>query len=256
MGRDGSRHGRRREAGGSAVHLLHARRLQRVAAADRFERTWTGRWAPGAASAAPNGPRGGRDRTLDARPGGPQLRIPKPRQGSYFPPLLEPRKTSERAPVAVIPSRPPARLRPSGRIAPGGRRGSAACPRARWTTWCRRRGCRGSAGAPSAGRAGASTSAWVPPSTARYREAIRPRRGGTPKGVPRGERPYLWPDATYLKQREGGRIVSVAATVAAAADARGAARSSVRTSGHRRQKPSGPPSPAARSSVACTASSR
>jgi len=29
-----------------------------------------------------------------------------------------------------------------------------------------------------------------------------------------GEWPYLWLDATYLKQREGGRIVSVAAIIA------------------------------------------
>jgi hypothetical protein len=33
---------------------------------------------------------------------------------------------------------------------------------------------------------------------------------------PEGEWPYLWLDATYLKQREGGRIVSVAAIVAVA----------------------------------------
>jgi transposase-like protein len=30
------------------------------------------------------------------------------------------------------------------------------------------------------------------------------------------EWPYLWLDATYLKQREGGRIVSVAAIIAVA----------------------------------------
>ena len=45
---------------------------------------------------------GYRDRTLDTRVGQLQLRIPKLRQGSYFPPFLEPRKTSERALVAVI----------------------------------------------------------------------------------------------------------------------------------------------------------
>jgi putative transposase len=39
---------------------------------------------------------GYRDRTLDTRLGSLQLRIPKLRQGSYFPPFLEPRKTSER----------------------------------------------------------------------------------------------------------------------------------------------------------------
>jgi putative transposase len=36
-----------------------------------------------------------------------------------------------------------------------------------------------------------------------------------------GEWPYLWLDATYLRQREGGRIVSVAAIVAVAANAEG-----------------------------------
>ena len=36
-----------------------------------------------------------------------------------------------------------------------------------------------------------------------------------------GEWPYLWLDATYLKQREGGRIVSVAAIIAVAVDAEG-----------------------------------
>jgi transposase-like protein len=36
-----------------------------------------------------------------------------------------------------------------------------------------------------------------------------------------GEWPYLWLDATYLRQREGGRIVSVAAMIAVACDAEG-----------------------------------
>ena len=42
------------------------------------------------------------DAKLDTRLGSLQLRIPKLRQGSYFPPFLEPRKTSEKALVAVI----------------------------------------------------------------------------------------------------------------------------------------------------------
>ena len=45
---------------------------------------------------------GFRDRSFDTRLGTLQLRIPKLRQGSYFPPFLEPRKTSEKALVAVI----------------------------------------------------------------------------------------------------------------------------------------------------------
>ena len=45
---------------------------------------------------------GYRERTLDSRLGQLQLRVPKLRQGSYFPPFLEPRKMSEKALVAVI----------------------------------------------------------------------------------------------------------------------------------------------------------
>src|SRR5919204_4539784 len=45
---------------------------------------------------------GYRDRTLDTRLGALQLRIPKLRQGSYFPPFLETRKSSEKALIAVI----------------------------------------------------------------------------------------------------------------------------------------------------------
>src|SRR5439155_18273828 len=71
---------------------------------------------------------GYRDRTLDTRLGSLQLRIPKLRQGSYFPPFLEPRRTSEKALVSVIqeawiggaPTRrveeSAVRLRVSGRI--------------------------------------------------------------------------------------------------------------------------------------------
>ena len=45
---------------------------------------------------------GYRDRALDTRLGSLQLRIPKLRQGSYFSPFLEPRKTTKKAVVAVI----------------------------------------------------------------------------------------------------------------------------------------------------------
>src|SRR5689334_6835948 len=45
---------------------------------------------------------GYRDRALDTRLGSLQLRIPKLRQGSYFPPFLEARKVSEKALIAVI----------------------------------------------------------------------------------------------------------------------------------------------------------
>ena len=44
---------------------------------------------------------GYRERSLDTRLGSLQLRIPKLRQGSYFPPFLEPRKTAEK-PALVL----------------------------------------------------------------------------------------------------------------------------------------------------------
>ena len=49
-----------------------------------------------------------------------------------------------------------------------------------------------------------------------------------------GEWPYLWLDATYLKVREGGRIVSVAVIVAVAVDHRGPARD--RRAAHRSER--------------------
>ena len=45
---------------------------------------------------------GYRDRPLDTRLGTLNLRVPKLRQGSYFPGFMEPRRTSEKALVAVI----------------------------------------------------------------------------------------------------------------------------------------------------------
>jgi transposase-like protein len=77
---------------------------------------------------------GYRERVLDTRLGSLQLRVPKLRQGSYFPPFLEPRKVSEKALVAVIQEawiggvstrrvddRAQAPPRPSGRVSFGDR---------------------------------------------------------------------------------------------------------------------------------------
>ena len=45
---------------------------------------------------------GYRERTWDTRVGTIELRVPRARDGSYFPSLLEPRKRAERALVAVV----------------------------------------------------------------------------------------------------------------------------------------------------------
>jgi putative transposase len=85
---------------------------------------------------------GYRDRALDTRLGTLQLRVPKLRTGpSYFPPFLEPRKTSEKALVAVIQEAWIGASRPAGS-----------------TSWRRRRASRGSTSPGSAGCARRSTS--------------------------------------------------------------------------------------------------
>ncbi len=47
---------------------------------------------------------GYRERTLDTRLGSLNLKIPKLRQGSYFPPFLEARKTTEKAQFSIVRS--------------------------------------------------------------------------------------------------------------------------------------------------------
>ena len=93
---------------------------------------------------------GYRDRTLDTRLGALQLRIPKLRQGSYFPPFLEARKSSEKALIAVIQEAWIAACRPAGS-----------------TIWCRRWGYWGSASRRFPSCARRSTSASMPSSTGR-----------------------------------------------------------------------------------------
>ena len=68
-----------------------------------------------------NSRNGYRERVWDTRAGSVELKIPKLRQGSYFPEFLEPRRTAEKALTAV-----------SRKLTSTGSR------RARWTIWSRR----------------------------------------------------------------------------------------------------------------------
>jgi putative transposase len=131
---------------------------------------------------------GYRDRTLDTRLGQLQLRIPKLRQGSYFPPFLEPRKMSEKALVAVIQEA--------------------------WIAGVSTR--RVDELVQAMGLAGISKS-----QVSKLCKEIDERVGAFLERPLEGEWPYLWLDATYLKVRDGGRIVSVAAIIAVAVDTDG-----------------------------------
>src|SRR6201996_903995 len=131
---------------------------------------------------------GFRDRALDTRLGTLQLRVPKLRQGSYFPPFLEPRKVSEKALVAVIQE---AWI------------GGVSTPR-------------GDDLVQAVGLSGVSKSQGF-----QLGKNIDERVNVFLDRPLEGEWPYLWLDATYLKQREGGRIVSVAAIIAVAANTDG-----------------------------------
>ena len=131
---------------------------------------------------------GYRDRTLDTRLGSLQLRIPKLRQGSYFPPFLEPRKTSEKALVAVIQEA--------------------------WIGGVSTR--RVDDLVQAMGLSGISKS-----TVSKLCKDIDDRVNAFLDRPLDGDWPYLWLDATYLKQREGGRIVSVAAIIAVAANTEG-----------------------------------
>ncbi len=131
---------------------------------------------------------GYRDRTLDTRLGAMQLRIPKLRQGSYFPPFLEPRKTSEKALVTVIQEA--------------------------WIGGVSTR--RVDDLVQAMGLTGISKS-----TVSKLCKEIDERVSAFLERPLSGDWPYLWLDATYLRQREGGRVVSVAAIVAVACDAEG-----------------------------------
>ncbi len=126
---------------------------------------------------------GYRDRDWDARAGRIALEIPKLRKGSYFPSFLEPRRTAEKALVAVI---------------------QEACVHGVST--------RSVDDLVKAMGAGGLSKSQVSRLCVEIDERVnafltRPLEGAWP---------YLWLDATYLEVREGGRIVSRAAIIAVA----------------------------------------
>jgi transposase-like protein len=131
---------------------------------------------------------GYRERALDTRLGTLQLRVPKLRQGSYFPPFLEPRKVSEKALVAVIQEA--------------------------WIGGVSTRRVDELVQAMGLAGIGKST-------VSKLCKEIDERVSGFLERPLEGEWPYLWLDATDLKVREGGRIVSVAAIIAVAVDTEG-----------------------------------
>lgn len=125
---------------------------------------------------------GYRDRRWDTRVGTMNLSIPRVRDGSYFPSLLEPRRRAERALLAVVQE--------AYVLGVSTRRvedlvdalGIASISKSEVSRIC------------------AALDAEV--------EAFRSRSLGDETD------PYLWLDATYVKVREGGRVVSMAALVA------------------------------------------
>jgi transposase-like protein len=163
-----------RSAAEAVVQMLMEADVEGLIGAARHERT-------GERTTYRNG---FRDRSLDTRLGALQLRIPKLRQGSYFPPFLEPRKTSEKALVAVIQEA--------------------------WIGGVSTR--RVEDLVQAMGLTGISKS-----TVSKLCQDIDERVNAFLDRPLEGEWPYLWLDATYLKQREGGRIVSVAAIIAVAA---------------------------------------
>jgi transposase-like protein len=125
---------------------------------------------------------GYRDRRWDTRVGTVELAIPRVRDGSYFPSLLEPRRRAERALLAVVQE-----AYVSG------------VSTRRVDDLVRALGIEGISKS-EVSRICAALDAEV--------EAFRSRPLA-------GEAyPYLWLDATYLKVREAGRVVSMAALVA------------------------------------------
>ena len=124
---------------------------------------------------------GYRDRLWQTRAGSVELRIPKLRKGSYFPGFLEPRRLAEKALAAVVQE---------AYVHGVSTRSVDDLVKAM-------------------GMTGISKS-----QVSRLCEEIDDKVKAFLSRPIEGDWPYLWIDATYVKVRESGRIVSVAVIVA------------------------------------------
>jgi putative transposase len=131
---------------------------------------------------------GYRDRAWETRAGTVELRIPKLRQGSYFPGFLEPRRLAEKALTAVIQE---------AYVQGISTRSVDDLVKA-------------------LGMSGISKS-----QVSRLCEEIDGKVKAFLERPIEGDWPYLWVDATYVKVRQAGRIVSVAVIVAVGVNADG-----------------------------------